>query len=369
MKTESKKVSGFEITALSVEERRVLYLFLFERAEWQIGELCSAMRYKIGNKSYDYPPSSSIPLCERMCAKGFLRPTYEPKTPKSRRYGVLDVRLSVDAARLLLGEAVSKNWIVDSSGWLSYSNRKRDVLTGLASMLNGGKGYAMPRDSWDVVDAVWEESVRFAMFFGADDAMPQMAFPTKVNPFVFRVLSSVLFCRGFDVTFVLEDWHRHLLTKEFDSIGPYDTIEYAALCVWTGHVDWLDALGTCKKDSDEAAFVAACRDFVKGDLASAAKGMAFMDSFLAKRASDYESNLASMPAAHLLALFVVAFEKPESVASSSASENAPEPTPPTRTENVPSSPSWSTPRSLIETFSRSIFAVPDHEVVPSPCSA
>ena len=147
MKTESKKVSGFEITALSVEERRVLYLFLFERAEWQIGELCSAMRYKIGNKSYDYPPSSSIPLCERMCAKGFLRPTYEPKTPKSRRYGVLDVRLSVDAARLLLGEAVSKNWIVDSSGWLSYSNRKRDVLTGLASMRVGEKGYAMPRDS------------------------------------------------------------------------------------------------------------------------------------------------------------------------------------------------------------------------------
>ncbi len=311
MKTESKKVSGFEITALSVEERRVLYLFLFERAEWQIGELCSAMRDKIGKMSYDYPPSKCIPLCERMCAKGFLHPTYEPKTPKSRRYGVLDVRLSVDAARLLLGEAVSKNWIVDSSGWLSYSNRKRDVLTGLASMLDGGKGYAMPRDSWDVVDAVWEESVRFAMFFGADDAMPQMAFPTKVNPFVFRVLSSVLFCRGFDVTFVLEDWHRHLRNREFvDNVRSYDTIEYAALCVWTGHVDWLDALGTCKKDSDEAEFVAACRDFVKGDLASAAKGMAFMDSFLVRRMPDYESNLASMPAAHLLALFVVAFEKP-----------------------------------------------------------
>ena len=246
MKTESKKVSGFEITALSVEERRVLYLFLFERVEWQIGELCYAMRDKIGKMSYDYPPSKCIPLCERMCAKGFLHPTYEPKTPKSRRYGVLDVRLSVDAARLLLGESVRKNWIVDSSGWLSYSNRKRDVLTGLTSMLDGGKGYAMPRDSWDMVDAVWEESVRFAMFFGADDAMPQMAFPAKINPFVFRVLSSVLFCRGFDVTSVLEDWHRHLRNREFvDNVRSYDTIEYAALCVWTGHVDWLDALGTC----------------------------------------------------------------------------------------------------------------------------
>ena len=304
-------VAALELTAMTEVERRLLYLFLFDHAEWQIGELCSAMRSKIGRYTYDIPPTKCIESCESLCAKGFLRRSFEPKTPKSKRYASLGSKLSLDAARLLLGEAVRKDWVVGSSGWLSYSNRKKDVIMGLAALLDGGKGYSMPRDRWDVVDAVWEEAVRFVGFLGTDTAVPQMNFPASTSPFVFRVLASVLFCRGLDVSSVLENWHRHLSKKGgADEIGSCNVVEYAALCVWTGHVDWLDALDVGSKSAEVVSFVAACRDVAKGDLASAAKGMAFMDSYPAKRSTDYESNLASMPASHLLALLVTAFAKP-----------------------------------------------------------
>ena len=304
-------VAVSELTAMTEVERRLLYLFLFDHAEWQIGELCAAMRSKNGRYTYDFPPIKCIESCEGLCAKGLLRRSFEPKTPKSKRYASLGAKPSMDAARLLLGEAVRKDWVVGSSGWLSYSNRKKDVIMGLAALLDGGKGYSMPRDSWDVVDAVWEEAVRFVGFLGTDTAVPQMNFPASTSPFVFRVLASVLFCRGLDVTSVLENWHRHLSNRRgADEIGPYNVVEYAALCVWTGHIDWLDALDVDSKSAEVVSFVAACRDAAKGDLSSAAKGMAFMDSYPAKLSTDYESNLASMPASHLLALLVTAFAKP-----------------------------------------------------------
>ena len=306
------KIQASEITALSEEERRILYLFLFDRSEWQIGELCYAMRAKRGRFIYDYSPTKCIEFCERLCAKGHIRCSFEPKTPKSRRYEWVRGYPTFDAARLLLGEAVRNGWTVEDSGWYSYSTRKKDTITALAGLLDGGKGFALPKDKWDWDDIIWGASARFVGFIDKDDVLPQMRFPKATPALLFRVLASMLFCRGLDVTEVLCDWHCHIadVATPLEMMGDYGAIEYAALCVWTGHVDWLDVLGTLKEDSAARYFAAACRDIAKGDLASAAKAMVVMDNLVPARGRGCEVNIASMPASHLLALFVSAFEKP-----------------------------------------------------------
>lgn len=301
------RITAKEVASFSELERRLLFQFEFGSREWQIGELRSA------TSSVNHRGVGALECCnacERLCAKGIVRCTFAPKTVTSRRFKVMR-SLDMSATRVLLGEALVKGWCPVFSSWTYDSRREREKMAALYSLLCGGKDYSMPKDAWSLHEMTWINVARFANMVGPDDVVPKMAFPLSTGDFVFRVLLSVLFCQGLDVSSLMEDWHRHVSIRAKGSIGMYSAIEYAAMCVWTGHLDWLDTIAGKVQNNDVESFVAACRDIAKGDFQSAEKHMSFMEMYVSSREADYESNLASMPASHLLALFVTALTKPK----------------------------------------------------------
>ena len=302
-----EKLSAETVAALSETEQLYLYLFAFEGSERKIGDFSFPMRTRFGRQMTS---GASDQLCRILVTRGILRCVTNCMTVASRKYA-LDVRLSFDAARILIVRAKERGWLP----------AKDNGVMMLASILDGGRGFREGQDDYSSADysyyyrhgdgngALWYAATHLADMMDEKSALPEMKFPPKTSDRVYRVLSSVLFCRGFDVVPLLEDWHdKHEKSGWGQDCADWDACEYAALCFWTGRMDLLDVFGRSVNAGNVDDFVAGCVAVSKGDLERAYKCTTGVVDMVSARGS--EEILLSTPACYLLALAVSAFHKP-----------------------------------------------------------
>ena len=302
-----EKISAETVAALSETEQLYLYLFAFEGSERKVGDFSFPMRTRFGRQM---TPGTSDQICRLLLTRGILRCTANFATVLSRKYA-LAVRLSFDAARVLIVRARERRWLP----------LKDNGVLMLASILDGGRNFREEQDGGGYDSyyrygygngALWYAATYLAGMMDEKSVLPEMKFPPKTSDRVYRVLSSVLFCRGFDVVPVLMDWRdKHQKSGWGRGVAEWDACEYAALCFWTGRMDLLDVFDR----SDECPgvvsdFVAGCVAVSKGDLERAYKCTAGIVDMIPARSSESEEIAFSTPACHLFALAVSAFHKP-----------------------------------------------------------
>ena len=302
-----EEISAETITALSETEQLYLYLFAFEGRERKVGDFSFFMRTRFGRQTTS---GSSDQICRVLVTRGILRCTANFATVASRKYA-LDVRLSFDAARALIARAKERGWLP----------AKDNGVLMLASFLDGGRGFREGQDDYSRLDysyyyrhgdgngALWYAAVHLAGMMDEKSALPKMKFPPKTSDRVYRVLSSVLFCRGFNVLPLLEDWHdKHQKSGWRQDLADCDACEYAALCFWAGRMDLLDVFGRATNAKIVDDFVSGCVAVSNGDLERAYKLTTGIVDMVSGRGS--EEIVISTPACYLLALAVSAFHKP-----------------------------------------------------------
>ena len=301
------RISADEIEALSETEKLYLYLFAFEESERKIGDFSFPMRTRFGRQM---TAVASDQLCRMLVARGLLRCVSNCATVASRRYA-LDVRLSFDATRALIAAAKSRNWLP----------AKDNGVRMLASIIDDGRDFKYVRDNGYETyyyrhgygnGPLWYAVVQFANLLDERRVLPEMKFPNGTSDDVYRVLASVLFCRGFNISSLLEDWYDKHLKTDWGQ-GPVEVccaIEYAALCFWTGRMDLLDVFGRHVNAGIVDEFVSGCVAVSKGDLEAAYKRTTNVVDLVTSGIEDYEEKLLSTPACHLFALAVTAFHKP-----------------------------------------------------------
>ena len=111
-----------------------------------------------------------------------------------------------------------------------------------------------------------------------------------------------------DVMPILAEW-RDKRMNGFDRNESCSAIEYAALCFWTGQMDFLKVLKESTNEKCVDDFAGACISAAKGDLAAAYAGTTFMTDFVSSKGAECEI-LITMPASHLFALAVATLHKP-----------------------------------------------------------
>ena len=305
-----ERISAETITALSELEQLYLYLFAFEESERKVGDFSFQMRTRFGWK---ITAAAADQHCRILVSRSILRCTSNCATVASRRYA-LDVSLSFEAARALIVTAKARKWLpVKDYG-----------VCMLASLLDGGRGFKEKQDDgYGGGDynyyyryghgngSLWYAAIRLADMMDEQSVLPEMKFPAGTRDGVYRVLSSVLFCRGFNVSSLLADWHeKHLTSGWGQDAAPYDAAEYAALCFWTGRMDLLDVFGKSKIADIVDDFVAACVVASRGDLESAYKRTTGAIDISGSGLRGNEEVILSTPASHLFMLAVAAFHRP-----------------------------------------------------------
>ena len=303
-------ISARTVAALSETERLYLYLFAFEGSEREICDFGLPMRTRFGVKM---TAQASDQLCRILVTRGILRCTSNGVAVATRRY-VLASRLSFGAAKALIAAAKENGWLpLRGSG-----------IRMLASLIDGGRGFSEELgrsygggsgDFYYCHDSgngpLWYAAIGLADMMDVQDALPSINLPDGTNDRVYRILSSVLFCRGFDVAPLLLDWHRkHMKSGWGRGCAEHDAAEYAALCFWTGRLDLLDVFGKSVNAGVVDEFVSACAAASKGDMETAYKYTAGVADIVTRETRDYEETLLSTPACHLFALAVSVFHKP-----------------------------------------------------------
>ena len=181
----------------------------------------------------------------------------------------------------------------------------------MLALISGGKGQTIAKMTSWLRRSFWEAVVWFAFQISVTDKIGPFAFPPETDDSVFRILASVLFCKGIDITPLLENWRANLVAKrgfkgdEADS----NAIEFSALCVWTGHADWISSAVRVASPSS-LKFANGCSALASGDIAAAFDASDVIDNHVTRSLDDRDSRLVSMPASHLLALAIAAFHKP-----------------------------------------------------------
>ena len=304
-----ESLSTDTIASLSETERLFLYVFAFEEKDVKICDLASSMRARFGSQM---TASVSDKICRALTDRGFLRCISDCATVPSRRYAIA-AGIPVDVARALVVQAKNRGWIP----------QKFPGVRMLASLLDGGRDFSekCQVDSCSHYDyysrygygngPLWYASIRFADLNDGHGALPEMKFPDGTGDNAYRVLASVLFCRGFDVSSLLKDWHdKRMATGWRKGDDAYNAAEYAALCFWTGRMDLLDVFGKRANAGVAGDFVAGCVAVSKGDLETAYKLTGGTLDLVTSSLTRYEETLLSTPASHLFMLAVTAFYKP-----------------------------------------------------------
>ncbi len=299
------KISKDELHWISGYERKLLFYFAFYRTEWKVGDLI----YLGSQHSHaNATPGLLDRACLNLVDKGVLRIASDVPTVSSRRYALAKA-LDFAAARELLADGFRSGWVAKERDYYSIRASRKDVLLLLWSLMEGAGNFSVPKNTWYPDDALWDAFVRFADLVGDDGAVPNMDFPVGTGDHVFRILASIMFSKGLDVTPVLQSWHKRrsgAIWFQYD----YDAIEYMALCVWTGRFDWLDVVTGRAASQDIRFFLSACIALKSGDIAAAARHTAFMDTFMGTGTRRNEAVVLSMPAAYLLSIFMMLFAKP-----------------------------------------------------------
>ncbi|MBR4170518.1 MAG: hypothetical protein IKR48_02580, partial [Kiritimatiellae bacterium] len=218
-------------------------------------------------------------------------------TVTSRRYRI-GSRLSFEASK----------WLLENTRNAIRSFVRPPEMEMLYSLLNGGVGFVTPKDNEHGNTSLWNAVTQFADMQEEAKKIIEITLPPETPARVYRILTSVLFCHGIRIESIFSNWHARLLaggTKM--NMYDEDTVEFAALCVWTGHKDWLSVLDGNVHGKEVNAFLQGCTLLIEGDLGTAYKRMTGVTNLF----SEYKQMLTfSTPAAHLLALAVTVFQKP-----------------------------------------------------------
>ena len=290
------------VRSLSETERLFLYLFAFESSSRKIDDFNWMLRSRFGRQM---TAKMSDETCLMLVRRGVLNCTANCATVPSRRYS-FTAQLAFDAARWLIADARGK-------GWLPV--RGADV-SALAALLDGGRNFRDQTNEYEydygkIHNSVWYAAIKLADMMDDNSELPTMNFPAGTDDQIFRIIASVLFCRGFNVQPILLDWHAKRSRSGWgqDALDT-NAVEYAALCFWTGRTDLLDVFSVVPNAHIVDDFVKACASVSKGDLESAYKLTTGFADLVTNRTHNYEETLYSTPASHLFALAVTAFHKP-----------------------------------------------------------
>ena len=294
-------ISLDRVRALSETERLLLYLFAFEGASRKIDDFCWALRSRFGRQMTAMMTDQT---CQLLVSRGILDCTANCATVPSRKYA-FTAQLTFDAARWLIAEARGK-------GWLPVKGS--DIST-LAALLDGGRNFRDKTDRYEFVtsyihNSIWYAAVKLTDMMDDKSVLPEMNFPANTEDRIFRVIASVLFCRGFNVQPILLDWYAKRKRTGWGDRLDADACEYAALCFWTGRMDLLNVFNVGENSVIVNDFVKACVSVSKGDLESAYKLTTGFADLVTSRTHYYAETLYSTPASHLFALTVTTFHKP-----------------------------------------------------------
>ena len=296
------EVRDSSMRAVTDNELRLLGLFVLDEGRRKVDDIRVVMRMQY---DVDLTAKAVDQLCRMLEMRGYLKCISDCVTVQSRRYA-LKGSLSLKATLDFLNEAKGRG--------IQLARTGRSGM--LVSLINGGVELELKPEKltgyyygWsDPKNDFWYAATNFADMFRSE-TIPRFNFPAKTSNSVYRILASVMFCVGLDVTSLLEDW-RNKCPNGFKDDESLDAIEYTALCFWTGRMDLLDVVKKSSKGREATDFLAACISVTKGDLADAYKRTAFMVDFVGRKNGYNCSDLLSTPASHLFALAVAAFYKP-----------------------------------------------------------
>ncbi len=283
---------------LTSDEKLVLATFLIDNeSKKRVDGICRSVFIRVSNSR---TPQLCWRTCENLVLRGALK-CITTATNVAMRWYELQTPVPFTVSRAAILEAAR----VAPSGF--YTEEEHFLL----ALIAGGKGLSLKVMHGWVRRSFWEASVRLSGLMSSVDKLPAIDFPLETDDSAYRILSSVLFCRGIDITPLLEDWHAKLDERggfkgdEADS----NAFEFSALCVWTGHADWI-ASAVRVANPSAMAFAKGCIAFAVGDIAAAFEASEAIDNHVTRGLEDRDSRLASMPASHLLALALAAFHKP-----------------------------------------------------------
>ncbi|MBQ7190669.1 MAG: DEAD/DEAH box helicase [Kiritimatiellae bacterium] len=290
--SESKK---FVIESLAGFELWIMYLFVFGKGEWRISDLSHKIYTLFAS---ELSASQANEICSRLARKGLLECAANYATVIARRYRLCS-RFSF----------VASKWLLENTRKAIRPFARPPEMEMLYSLLNGGAGFVTPKDNARGNVSLWNAVTQFADMQEEAKSIIGIKFPPDTPARVYRILTSVLFCHGIRIESVFSDWYARLAAGGRNlNLCDEDRIEFAALCVWTGHKEWLSVLdkqdGTVAKEVD--SFVQGCRSLIEGDLETAYKRMTGLVNFFPESRA---VTTFSTPAAHLLALAVTVFQK------------------------------------------------------------
>lgn len=292
-------ISSEAVKQLSTKERFIIAFFALndETSEPSVGmlhrELQCCMNIHITANACEQ-------ICQSLVERNLLAVASHAATVISRRY-MLAGTLDGKAMEFLITEQMAFH---------SSSVFRRKRLLFLKALLRGGREI-QPRELLGANhDPVWYAVCQLANMADQGYALPTIDIPAETPDFVYRIAVSTFFCLGLDITPFLADWHaKRKSGARREHMGNPGKAEYAALCIWTGHPEWLDLFPNPNGKEAGDLFVSACRAFRDGDLARAYKeSAAILDIIPTKRG--YEEIQLTMPASILLALAITAFHKP-----------------------------------------------------------
>ena len=285
-------------TSLTSDEKLVLASFILSyNDKMRVDGICRADFVKHSN-------SRTVQLCWRTCQSLVLLGALKCVTHAANVamcWYELQRPIPFAISRAVILEVIK----VAPTGYYS----EESIL--LMALVGGGRSLKLKTmRSWER-QSFWDASVMLADLMSPMDKLPVNALPLETDDTVYRVLASVLFCKGIDITPLLENWRANLVDKggfkgnEADS----NALEFSALCVWTGHADWIGPEVRVVSPSS-LKFAKGCLALASGDIESAFDASDVIDNHVTRSLDDRDSRLASMPASHLLALALAAFHKP-----------------------------------------------------------
>ena len=301
----------------------LLCFWLFEH-EQRISDLESLLYVR----GFRFSARATLDICRRLEQKGLLRCSAAFATALSNRF-CLNCQMTLGSARLLFNVAATKKWLraLDTNNDYHWQGDRPAFIGMLASILNGGKDFPLPEKNefynYDPGKTkFWAAAATLAEAMSGDDILAPIDFRPALSDEFYRILTSVLFCCGRDVRPLLSDWRAKRASGWGKEATAADLCEYAALCFWTGRLEFLDVLPDLSESESASAFVAGCRAAEAGDFDEACRRMASVSALVRKSGLSGAEAAATMPACHLLALAVSAFHNPQKTRLSSLSSKA-----------------------------------------------
>ena len=282
---------------LTLEEKLVLATFILGNDKQRVDEINRTAFIRLSSAR---GANTCSRICDDLVSRGALTCVARPSTIPMRWY---ELQRPVPFA-------ISRPAILEAAR-VAPAEFRSEVASFFLALLNGGGGLP-PKGmrSWER-RSFWDASAWLANLMSPADRLPAMAFPAETDDTAYRIPAAMLFCKGVDVTPLLADWRAKLLARGgFTGDAPdTNTFEFAALCIWTGHADWIPPPADGGV-SPEGVFTKGCIAFASGDTAYAAEAFTLIDGHVARHVDDRDSTIVSMPASHLLALALAAFQKP-----------------------------------------------------------